>query len=187
MSPARCRIQDSGVPAQTRWRLSPQMHNGRVFPMATPGGRQITPLCAPQRMGAEIPAATPNGGSSAWGFIARLTQSGAAGGLVCPVLQWAGVSGPAGCRDWRCGMGDTGTAAGEAAANRELRTRTNREHADDHAYRAWAAEDITWGVFNGRERRRGAAMPGNALVPAIRSCRNNSATRTVSLARLQPR
>lgn len=98
-----------------------------------------------------------------------------------------GISGRAGCRDRRCGMGDTGTAAGEAAANRELWTRANREHADDHAYRAWAAEDLTWGIFNVPERQPGAAMPGNALVPAIRSCRNNSATRTVSSARWPPR
>jgi hypothetical protein len=38
-------------------------------------------------------------------------------------------------------MGDA-TAAGEAAANREVWTRANREYADDHAYRAWAAEDM---------------------------------------------
>ena len=31
-SPARCRVQESGVPAQAPWRLSPQMQYGRVFP-----------------------------------------------------------------------------------------------------------------------------------------------------------
>src|ERR1035441_495158 len=36
----------------------------------------------------------------------------------------------------------------DAAANRELWTRVNGEYADEHAFRAWAAEDITWGVFN---------------------------------------
>jgi hypothetical protein len=41
----------------------PQMKNGRVFPVAMPGELQITPLCAPQRMDAEIPAAVPRGGS----------------------------------------------------------------------------------------------------------------------------
>jgi SAM-dependent methyltransferase len=36
----------------------------------------------------------------------------------------------------------------DAADNRELWTRVNGEYADEHAFRAWAAEDITWGVFN---------------------------------------
>src|ERR1039458_5285924 len=36
----------------------------------------------------------------------------------------------------------------DAAANRELWTRVNGEYADEHAFRARAAEDITWGVLN---------------------------------------
>jgi SAM-dependent methyltransferase len=52
-------------------------------------------------------------------------------------------------------MDDASAAAGEAAANRELWTRANREYADDHAWQAWAAADITWGVFNVPERQVG--------------------------------
>ena len=33
------------------------------------------------------------------------------------------------------------------ARNRELWTRTNEEYSDEQARRAWAAEEITWGVF----------------------------------------
>jgi 2-polyprenyl-3-methyl-5-hydroxy-6-metoxy-1,4-benzoquinol methylase len=49
-------------------------------------------------------------------------------------------------------MNDAKAAAGEAAANRELWTRANREYADDHA---WAAADITWDVFNVPEQQVG--------------------------------
>jgi hypothetical protein len=52
------------------------------------------------------------------------------------------------------GMGDA-TVAREAAANREVWTRANQEYADDHAYRAWAAEDMTWGIFNIPEEQAG--------------------------------
>ena len=52
-------------------------------------------------------------------------------------------------------MADAGKTAGEAAANRELWTRANGEYADDHAYRAWAADDITWGIFNVPEQQLG--------------------------------
>jgi SAM-dependent methyltransferase len=45
--------------------------------------------------------------------------------------------------------------SGDAAANKELWSRANREYADDHADRAWAAEDITWGIFNVPERQLG--------------------------------
>ena len=45
-------------------------------------------------------------------------------------------------------MDHDGAAVGEVAANRELWTRANREYDDDHARRAWAAERITWGIFN---------------------------------------
>jgi SAM-dependent methyltransferase len=45
-------------------------------------------------------------------------------------------------------MGHDEAAVGDTAANRELWTRANREYGDDHARRAWAAERITWGIFN---------------------------------------
>jgi ubiquinone/menaquinone biosynthesis C-methylase UbiE len=35
--------------------------------------------------------------------------------------------------------------------NRERWTRNNAEYTDEHACRAWAAEEITWGVFGWRE------------------------------------
>lgn len=51
---------------------------------------------------------------------------------------------------------DHGPEADEdAAVNRELWTQANAEYTDDHALRAWAAEDITWGVFNVSERQLG--------------------------------
>lgn len=53
-------------------------------------------------------------------------------------------------------MPDPGPAPGhDAAANRELWTQANAEYADAHALRAWAADDITWGVFNIPEQRLG--------------------------------
>jgi SAM-dependent methyltransferase len=52
-------------------------------------------------------------------------------------------------------MAKAGAGADEAAANRELWTRANSEYNDDHAYRAWAAEDITWGIFNVPEQQLG--------------------------------
>ena len=45
--------------------------------------------------------------------------------------------------------------ADEIATNRELWTRANSEYGDEHAVRAWAAEDITWGIFNVPEQRLG--------------------------------
>jgi SAM-dependent methyltransferase len=72
-----------------------------------------------------------------------------------PLLSVAGMSACAGRHDWRDRMTDAGTAAGEAAANQDLWTRGNREYADDHAYRAWAADDITWGIFNVPEQQLG--------------------------------
>ena len=55
-------------------------------------------------------------------------------------------------------MADAGAKADEVAANRELWTQANSEYADEHAYRAWAAEDITWGIFKGRRWRCPAAV-----------------------------
>jgi SAM-dependent methyltransferase len=43
----------------------------------------------------------------------------------------------------------------DAAANRELWTQTNAKYTDQHAHRAWAAEEITWGVFDVPERDLG--------------------------------
>jgi SAM-dependent methyltransferase len=43
----------------------------------------------------------------------------------------------------------------DAEANRELWTRVNARYADEHAWRAWAAPEITWGVFNMPERQLG--------------------------------
>jgi hypothetical protein len=43
-------------------------------------------------------------------------------------------------------MADGPAASGQdAVANRALWTRVNAEYADEHAFRAWAAEEITWG------------------------------------------
>src|SRR5215471_6802533 len=50
---------------------------------------------------------------------------------------------------------EAGAGADEVAANRELWTRANSEYADEHAVRAWAAEDITWGIFNVPEQQLG--------------------------------
>jgi SAM-dependent methyltransferase len=52
-------------------------------------------------------------------------------------------------------MADAGDAAAEAAANRDLWTQANREYGDEHAHRAWAGEDITWGIFNVPEQQLG--------------------------------
>jgi hypothetical protein len=41
----------------------------------------------------------------------------------------------------------------DVAANRELWTRVNAEYADEHAVRAWAADEITWGIFDLPESR----------------------------------
>jgi hypothetical protein len=49
-------------------------------------------------------------------------------------------------------MTEAGAREDEVAANRELWTQANSEYADEHAVRAWAAEDITWGIFNVPER-----------------------------------
>jgi SAM-dependent methyltransferase len=40
----------------------------------------------------------------------------------------------------------------DAEANRQLWTRVNARYADEHAWRAWAAEEITWGIFDMPER-----------------------------------
>jgi len=52
-------------------------------------------------------------------------------------------------------MAEAGGRADGVAANRELWTQANSEYANEHAYRAWAAEDITWGIFNVPEQQLG--------------------------------
>jgi SAM-dependent methyltransferase len=53
------------------------------------------------------------------------------------------------------GIGQDPVPGEDAAVNRELWTQANAEYTDDHAVRAWAAEDVTWGVFNLSERQLG--------------------------------
>ena len=48
-----------------------------------------------------------------------------------------------------------GAGADGVAANRELWTQANSEYTDEHAGRAWTAEDITWGIFNVPEQQLG--------------------------------
>lgn len=56
----------------------------------------------------------------------------------------------------QAGVADDPAALGhDAAANQDLWTRVNAEYADEHALRAWAAEEITWGIFNVPETRVG--------------------------------
>jgi SAM-dependent methyltransferase len=52
-------------------------------------------------------------------------------------------------------MAEAGARADEVAANRELWTQANSEYTHEHAGRAWAAEDITWGIFNVPEQQLG--------------------------------
>jgi len=51
--------------------------------------------------------------------------------------------------------GDPAAPGSDAAANRELWTRVNSEYADEHAFRAWAADEITWGIFDVPETQLG--------------------------------
>jgi SAM-dependent methyltransferase len=43
---------------------------------------------------------------------------------------------------------DAPEGAHEADANRDLWTRVSADYADEHAFRAWASNEITWGIFN---------------------------------------
>lgn len=53
-------------------------------------------------------------------------------------------------------MSGTGPSAGQdVAANRELWAQVNAEYSAEHAFGAWAAGDITWGVFNVPEGQPG--------------------------------
>ncbi len=63
-------------------------------------------------------------------------------------------------------MDAAGAGADEVAASRELWTQANSEYAAEHAYRADAAGDITWGIFNVPEERLGVLgdVPGLDVV-----------------------
>jgi hypothetical protein len=37
--------------------------------------------------------------------------------------------------------------ADEVSANRDLWTQVSTDYTDEHALRAWAASEITWGIF----------------------------------------
>src|SRR6185437_11238947 len=52
-------------------------------------------------------------------------------------------------------MAEAEAGADEVAANRELWTQANSEYTDEHAYRAWSAEDFSWGIFNVPEEQLG--------------------------------
>ena len=52
-------------------------------------------------------------------------------------------------------MARAGAGEGDVAANRAVWAEANSEYADAHALRAWAAEDITWGIFNVPEQQLG--------------------------------
>lgn len=43
---------------------------------------------------------------------------------------------------------DRQATGGDAHLNREMWTRVNSEYAQAHALRAWACEEITWGIFD---------------------------------------
>ena len=54
-------------------------------------------------------------------------------------------------------MTDDLQAAGrEASLNRDMWTQMNADYTQAHAAAVWAAEEITWGVFNIPERQIGA-------------------------------
>jgi SAM-dependent methyltransferase len=59
---------------------------------------------------------------------------------------------------------------GDEAANRELWTRVNAEYGEDHAIRAWAAAEITWGVFNVPEAQVGVLGEVSGLDVAELGC-----------------
>ena len=52
-------------------------------------------------------------------------------------------------------MADERQAGGEAGLNRDMWTQANAEYTQAHAVRAWAAEEITWGIFDIPERQIG--------------------------------
>lgn len=50
---------------------------------------------------------------------------------------------------------DRQATGGETGLNRDMWTQANTEYTQAHATRAWAAEEITWGIFNIPERQFG--------------------------------
>src|SRR5438876_261595 len=45
-------------------------------------------------------------------------------------------------------LDDVPEGAHEADANRDLWTQVSADYADEHAFQAWATDEITWGIFN---------------------------------------
>jgi SAM-dependent methyltransferase len=68
------------------------------------------------------------------------------------------------------GMPGIGGIGGDEAANRELWTRVNAEYGEEHAVRAWAAQEITWGVFNVPEAQVGVLGEVSGLDVAELGC-----------------
>lgn len=62
------------------------------------------------------------------------------------------------------------TASPDAAVNRALWTQINARYSDDHAYRAWTAEHITWGSFNMPEQQLGVLGDVHGLKVAELGC-----------------
>jgi Methyltransferase domain len=58
----------------------------------------------------------------------------------------------------------------EVAANRELWTRVNAEYTEEHAFRAWGAQEIAWGIFNVPETQVGALGDVSGLDVAELGC-----------------
>lgn len=83
-------------------------------------------------------------------------------------------------------MTDAGAAGDETAANRELWARANSEYADEHAYRAWAAGDITLIRPQQEVRRLVTSGGGCSSTPAMasgsRSCAPAASSSTRSMS-----
>ena len=58
--------------------------------------------------------------------------------------------------------------ADEASANRDLWTQVSRRLYDEHAFRAWAASEITWGIFNIPEAQLDVLDPARWIPEAAR-------------------
>ena len=144
----------------------PTRHTARHDPLTS---ARCAPTARPSYPYARLPAKHPHGGREhcrpghcrvpAWRKSARTSRAAFSSGLLDVTLpvDSAGHVNPAlivawvRLRDawwWWFGMAEAEAEADEVAANRELWTQANSEYADEHALRAWAAEDITWGIFD---------------------------------------
>jgi SAM-dependent methyltransferase len=92
------------------------------------------------------------GRSSACRVVELITRGDALGGRR---RAYRGMGMSPGCVVVVIRMAEAGARSDGVAANRELWTQANSEYTDEHAYRAWAAEDITWGIFNVPEQQLG--------------------------------